>query len=148
MSQVGVSQRLAINVAVDPTVGGQIWRIRDGLGAGLPGATGAAGQLIRMADAMNNILPPSVGIGVVSPMSGSGFAAEITSGWAMKASLAEADLSHNMGRLTALQAEEQHAIGVDTDQEMQSLLYIENAYSANARVISVLDELMQKLLEI
>ena len=38
--------------------------------------------------------------------------------------------------------------GVDTDQEMQSLLQIEKAYAANARVISTLDAMMQTLLEI
>ena len=46
-----------------------------------------------------------------------------------------------------LRIEELHATGVDTDKEMQTLLVVEQAYAANARVISVLDGLMKKLLE-
>ena len=38
--------------------------------------------------------------------------------------------------------------GVDTDDEMQKLLLIEQAYAANARVMQTLDELMQHLLGI
>ena len=38
--------------------------------------------------------------------------------------------------------------GVDTDQEMQSLLLIEQAYAANARVIQAVDEMLQSLTRI
>ena len=38
--------------------------------------------------------------------------------------------------------------GVDTDHEMQTLLLIEKAYTANAKVISVVNDLLQRLLEI
>ena len=148
LNQVGISQRVSINIAVDPSTGGQLWRIRDGLGAGSPGVSGTSEQLIRMTDSMKEIVTPPLGIGITSSLSGTGFAEEFTSAWAMHANLMEADHGRNQGRLTVLKVEEQNAIGVDTDQEMQSLLNIENAYSANARVISVLDDLMQKLLEI
>ena len=38
--------------------------------------------------------------------------------------------------------------GVDTDQELQLLLEVEHAYEANARVIQVVDELLQTILNI
>jgi flagellar hook-associated protein 1 len=38
------------------------------------------------------------------------------------------------------------ANGVDTDQEMQKLLIIEQAYSANAKVVQTMDELIQILM--
>jgi flagellar hook-associated protein 1 FlgK len=38
--------------------------------------------------------------------------------------------------------------GVDTDQELQKLLVIENAYAANARVIQTVDEMLDLLLRI
>ena len=37
---------------------------------------------------------------------------------------------------------------VDTDQELQRLLIVEQAYAANARVIETIDRLIQNLLEI
>jgi len=36
--------------------------------------------------------------------------------------------------------------GVDTDQEMQTLLIVEQAYAANARVLQTADELIQTLI--
>jgi flagellar hook-associated protein 1 FlgK len=36
--------------------------------------------------------------------------------------------------------------GVDTDQEMQKLLLIEQAFSANAKVVQTVDELINLLL--
>ncbi len=40
------------------------------------------------------------------------------------------------------------AEGVDTDQELQRLILIEQTYAANARVISAVDEMMQTLLRV
>jgi len=40
------------------------------------------------------------------------------------------------------------ADGVDTDAEMQRLLLIEQSYQANARVISVVDDLLETLTRI
>lgn len=40
------------------------------------------------------------------------------------------------------------AEGVDTDQELQKLLQIEQAYAANARVITTIDEMIQQLLRL
>ena len=67
--------------------------------------------------------------------------------WALESSRADESQAHKQCVYSLLRAEELNAVGVDTDQEMQSLLIIEQAYAANARVISVLDGLMQKLLE-
>ena len=38
--------------------------------------------------------------------------------------------------------------GVDTDAEMQKLLLIEQAYAANAKVMTAADEMIQLLLQI
>jgi len=38
--------------------------------------------------------------------------------------------------------------GVDTDAEMQTLLSVEQAYAANARVLKTLDDLLQLLMGI
>lgn len=40
------------------------------------------------------------------------------------------------------------AEGVDTDQEMQRLLLIEQAYAANAKVVQTVDEMINALLRI
>ena len=40
------------------------------------------------------------------------------------------------------------ADGVDTDQELQTLMRVEQAYAANAKVIQTIDGLMQRLMEL
>lgn len=148
IDQVGISNRIGVNALVDPSMGGDLWRLRDGLGAVSPGAAGESVQLMRMKNALGEVRSPSVGMGVTTAMNGVRFAEEITSVWASMSGRMEEDSAYKSGLLSTLRAEELNNTGVDTDQEMQSLLVIEKAYAANARVISVLDGLMQKLLEI
>ena len=50
--------------------------------------------------------------------------------------------------VTALAEQETHEVGVDSDGELESLMLVEQAYAANARVLSVVDELMKLLLEV
>ena len=60
---------------------------------------------------------------------------------------AEGEAAYNKTRMdtfTAMEAQD----GVDTDQEMQSLLQIERSYAANAKVIKTVDSMIQTLLEL
>ncbi len=147
VNEIGISGRISVNASVDPANGGQIWRLRDGIGALTQGIVGESGQIIRMVSALGNIKPASANLGLAIAMSGVGFTEEITSFWASESSRTDEEQAYKQSVHSLLRAEELHAIGVDTDKEMQSLLIIEQAYAANARVISVLDGLMKKLLE-
>lgn len=146
-NEVGISGRIAVNELVDPTMGGDIWRLRDGLGAVIPGVSGESSQLIRMADALADSRPAAANMGLSSVMSGASFAEEITSYWASESQRSEEANAHKQSLHSVLRIEELHATGVDTDKEMQTLLVVEQAYAANAHVLSVLDGLMKKLLE-
>ncbi|MEZ5917889.1 MAG: flagellar basal body rod C-terminal domain-containing protein [Parvularculaceae bacterium] len=57
-----------------------------------------------------------------------------------------AQLRHALA--TTLQEAELSRTGVDTDRELQNLLLIEQAYAANARVIEVASQMIQRLLEL
>lgn len=48
----GLSQRLRLNAAVDPTQGGALWRLRDGVGAASAGFAGNANLLVSMQSAL------------------------------------------------------------------------------------------------
>ena len=61
--------------------------------------------------------------------------------------ISERNFSFENARYEALKQAEL-SDGVDTDQEMQNLLLIEQAYSANAKVIQTVDEMMQTLLRL
>ncbi len=144
---VDLASRISLNAIVDPDAGGQSWRLRTGLGAATPGDPGDATQL-RAFGAIFSAARPIPG-----SIFGSGNmrAADLTEALLSKTG-ADAHTANqrlvfansNLLEMTKIEAEQ----GVDTDQELQRLMQIEQVYAANARLISVVDELMDTLLRL
>ena len=145
-NETGLAQRLSVNAAADPAQGGGLWRLRDGLGASAPGAAGNSQLLKDLQTALTVPRVPVSGNFMTGARSFATLAADMVSGVARARVSAEDEASFSAARLDTLSTMEL-AQGVDTDQEMQSLLVIEQAYAANAKVISTIGEMMQKLLE-
>lgn len=144
--EVGVASRIAVNPVVLPEKGGELWKLRDGLNAGLEGEVGDAKRLQAMSDALTARRTPASGD--LPPLrSASGLSSFLLSSVGVSRQNTETTLAGASGQQTTLK-QAQLADGVDTDAEMQKLMLIEQAYAANARVISVADELMQILLGI
>lgn len=139
----GLAQRLSMNSLADPAQGGLETRLRDGLGALVPGAVGDASLLQSLFDTLMVSRPISSG----SIGSSSMFASELLSQTGGALFRAEQTQTFTQNRANALW-ELELAGGVDTDVEMQNLLSIEQAYAANARVIQAVDDMMRRLLEI
>ncbi len=144
LDEVGLAGRITLNAAVDPARGGELWRLRDGLGATAPGQVGASAFLSGMQRALGAQSVPSSG-SATGNRSFSSLSAEMVSGISKARLSAEAESSFSTARATALQ-EQEMANGVDTDQEMQKLLLIEQSYSANAKVMQTVDELIKMLM--
>jgi len=143
----GLSLRLSLNATIDLRNGGQSWHLRDGLGAAAPGDPGEARQISAFADALNlaRALPGSpFGAGTLR-------ATEVAD--ALLSSVgANAHTAATRQTFAAVAQQEMQRIeaerGVDTDAELQRMMQIEQSYAANARMISVIDELMETLLRI
>ncbi len=143
----GLAGRLRLNALADPAAGGALWRLRDGLGATSPGPPGDATGLLKLADALGHSQPTPPGAAATGARTLATHAADLASALAGRALAAERQGAHTAGRLEALgEAAAQDAI--DTDTELQTLLLIERAYAANARVIRAADEMLQQLLRI
>lgn len=145
--EIGLGGRIEISALADPERGGALWRLRDGLGAALPGAPGNSEQLSRLADAFAREVTPSSGGFGPRARSSAGLAADLLSASASARLSADARESFTATRHGALK-EMALADGVDTDRELQKLLQIEEAYAANARVIQTVDTLIKQLLEL
>lgn len=143
--ETGLAGRIALNALVDPARGGQIWRLRDGLGAAAPGNVGDATLLNALGAALTGPRTPASGTFIGAARSASGLAADLVSGFAHLRLEAESRESFAVARQDALTGM-QLSQGVDTDAEMQTLLLVEQSYAANARVIQVIDDLIQKLI--
>lgn len=146
-NETGLAQRIALNVQVDPDAGGAVWRLRDGLYAGAPGDAGQASLLHDLSAAFDRRGALASGDLGATERSFSGHAATLVS----RIGQDRLSLDQNMASTAAQQAgllEAEQAMGVDTDAEMQRLLLIEQAYTANARVIDVIGGLIDELLGI
>ena len=141
----GLAGRLAVNAAVVPP-SGDLWRLRDGLGAAAPGPSGRSALLRGLADALARPDPAPSGF-MPGARGASGLLAEVASGVASGRLGAEA-----LGARAAASAEvlrqEERAQGVDTDAELQRLMEIERGYAAGVRVLRAADDMLARLLEI
>ncbi len=144
----GVALRISLNPLVDPSAAGDTYRLRDGLNAATQGVVGDATILRGLREALVANQPLSASSGLTSSRSAAGFAAELSVNLITSADRAQAASMFEEGAANALREAELAEIGVDTDQELSRLLQVEQAFSANARVVSVVDELFQRLLQI
>jgi flagellar hook-associated protein 1 FlgK len=145
--EVGLAGRLGINPDVDPDRGGALWKLRDGMNAPAPGPVGDPSLLMAFQAALNAPERPVSGAFAGLPRTTSGLATDILSRVSGARQDAEAQQSFATARQDALTTAFL-AGGVDTDQELQKLLQIEQAYAANARVIKTVDEMIQQLLRL
>jgi flagellar hook-associated protein 1 FlgK len=147
LNEVGLSQRLKINAAVDPDQGGSLARLRDGLGATTTGPVGNAVLLNDLRTALTAQREPASGGFMGGTRSYASFTTDLLNSVASSRLNADGDATYAAARLdtfTVMEAEN----GVDTDAEMQSLLQIEQAYSANAKVISAVQDMIKAVLDI
>lgn len=145
--EIGYAGRIALNALVDPSQGGQVWRLRDGFGAAAVGESGDA----RLLNAFSNALGESrVALsGNLGPVgrSAGGLADALLSDIGGALFVADQNRTFTSSRAATL-LQQELSEGVDTDQEMQKLLLLEQAYSANAKIIEAADAMLQRLLEI
>lgn len=141
---VGLAQRMSVNAAADPDLGGDLWRLRDGVGAVAAGPIGDAAQLSRWSNGLTLTQSASAGTPALSAV---GQISRVASEFATQRLRSDEGVSFANARRDSLYQAEL-ANGVDTDQELQSLLQIEQAYAANARLVRTVNEMIQSLLEI
>jgi len=147
-TEIGLSGRIAVNATVDPDLGGAVWRLRDGIGAVAEGAAGNANIILAMLDSLTALRTPPAGTGLSGTLSAIGAAANVTSAIGRSRITSESQLAATAARSQSLNDAELAATAVDTDVELQQLLLIEQAFSANARVIQAADDMMRTLTEL
>lgn len=146
LNEVGLAQRLTVNAAVDPAKGGALWKIRDGLGAAVPGTVGNSALLTDLRTALTAEHSPASGGFMAGARSFSALASDLLSSAASSKLAAQGEATYAAARLETFTSMEAQG-GVDTDQEMQDLLQIEQNYAANAKVIKTVDDMIKTLMD-
>jgi len=142
--EVGLSRRISVNPALDPNQGGEVWRLRDGITAATPGPEGETARLTALAQVLSG---QAAGGTPALDGSFSSTAATFLSGVSQSRIQSENEVSFGSSMVITFATQEQ-AQGVDTDQELQKLLTIEQSYAANAKLIETIDQMIQSLLRI
>ena len=145
--EIGISGRVAVNTLVDPGQGGALWRLRDGLGAATPGPVGNGALLNDLANALDSKGSMASGDLGATARSVGGHVSTFLSMVGQQGLSLERDMSFATARRSSL-VEIELGMGVDTDAEMESLLLVEKAYTANARMMQVIDEMFEALMRI
>lgn len=146
-AELGLAGRLAVNGLIDPAAGGDLWRLRAGLGAAGAGPAGDGALLDGLARALQAPRPTATGGFLPADRSASGLVGALLSRTSAQRLSAETSQTFALARRSAL--EQLEAVeSVDSDQELQLLMQIETAYAANARVIQAVDEMLDTLLRI
>ena len=145
LNSSGLSGRIALSPLVQPDQPSTLWRLRDGLGAIASGPVGATAGLASLRGALAHMT--TAGSSAQSLRDVHGHAVDLSSLFSTNRLHAETREAQSASRATVLQGQLQ-AMGVDTDEQMQKLLVLEQSYAANAKVISALDQMMRTLLEI
>ncbi|MFD0910378.1 flagellar hook-associated protein FlgK [Ruegeria arenilitoris] len=139
----GLASRLELNPIVDPDAGGESWKLRAGLGAVAPNDPGEATQLQAFGAVLTTARPaPAFGTGTLR-------ASEVSAALLSKAGTAAHTAQSRQSYASNAQLQMEQLVaeqGVDSDTELQRMMQIEQAYAANARIITVVDELMDLLL--
>jgi flagellar hook-associated protein 1 len=141
----GLAGKIALNASVDPSQGGQAWRMRDGAQATTQGPASDNSTVLAFLNAMN---------ATASYGAATGFAGAMTLGAAASAASGsqQAALSGWTDRNTTRTQQAQDATtalgnqtGVNVDEELQRLLVVQQTQSATAQVIQAISSMMQTL---
>lgn len=146
-NEIGLAGRINVNPVADPAQGGALWRLRDGMGATASGDVGDATLLTGLAGVLSTTRAPASSLLGPAEQTLAGLAGSVASLGASERLAAD----QRAGFAAAYRDEMTAAAladGVDTDQEMQRLLLVEQAYAANARVISTVDDMLKTLMRI
>lgn len=146
LDETGIAGRISLNGLVAPD-SATLWKLRDGLGAASEGEVGDASLIQAYSDSLEALVVPGSASLEASARSFGQHVADFHAAIAYTRVRADSELSFSSAQHTALK-ELELSSGVDTDAELQNLMLVEQQYAANARVMTVVDELMQTLMSI
>ena len=144
----GLAGDIEVNALADPAQGGDPAKLRDGLQSAAPGPTGSD----TIPRAMLDALTVGRSAAAIPGVDGNLSAAQMIAGIAEVQGVLRTDAETELSGLTvireALANTEAETIGVNTDEELQDLILIEQAFSANLQVIQAASRMLQEISEI
>lgn len=143
----GLAGRISINSAVVPEEGGSVWRLRDGMSATVEGSSNDATQLNAFVAAMATKTSFDNALGLGDSATLSDYMAGLIASQNTTRATAETSAETSAAAAMTVQETRLGFMGVNVDDELQQLVAIEQAYSANAQVMTTVMSMLDTLLE-
>ncbi|MEE4346941.1 MAG: flagellar hook-associated protein FlgK [Paracoccaceae bacterium] len=142
----GLAARISINEAVRGPAGDTLWRMRDGMGAAVPGPESANARIEGMIAAfgVSFTLAPEAGLGAQARLTE--FVPAMIADQQVTFTAAQDRGDALRAGAQALETARLGFQGVNVDDELQQLVAIEQSYAANAVMMRTLGEMMDTLL--
>ena len=147
VDEVGLAGRISLSDAVRPEAGGDYWRLRDGLYAAAPGSPGDATLLQNLTEALTDADPLVSGDLGGTNRGATGHVASMMGYFGEQRLSLDQSVAFSRSNQASL-VENELSFGVNTDEELQRLLLVEQAYAANARLIQTAGEMLDEILRI
>lgn len=147
LNATGFAGRIQVNAIIDPSAGGNLWAIRDGLQAANPGEVSDSSLIIRLHGALGKSTTAASPHLIGTFQSASSFASELMSLAAssrLKSQSSNETLSNYKNSLQISLS----SYSVDSDNEIETLMQLEKLYSANAMVLQVANDMLDNILRI
>ncbi len=142
----GLASRLQVNEKVSLTGDGEVWRLRDGLGAITEGPAADTTQIAAFVDGFNAAVGAPASTGIAATVTLQDFAAEMVTSQSTARVRAENNYSAARTAAEMVNGTRSNAEGVNIDDEMQRLLLIEQSYAANSRVLTTVSNMIDTLI--
>jgi flagellar hook-associated protein 1 FlgK len=141
----GLAASISLNASVDPTQGGEAWRMLDGAQATTQGSTSSNSTVLAFIQGLNQAQSYDTSSGLPGSMTLTAATSEVTglqqstlTNWTATNTSATQQAQSAQTALT-------NATGVNIDDEMQKLLIVQQSYAATTEVIQAAAKMMDEL---
>jgi flagellar hook-associated protein 1 len=141
----GLAASISLNASVDPSQGGQAWRMLDGAQATTQGSTSSNSTVLAFIQASNQVQSYDTTTGLPGSMTLTDATSEITGLQQSTLTNWTATNTSATQQAQAAQTALSNATGVNIDDEMQKLLIVQESYAATTQVIQAAAKMMDEL---
>jgi flagellar hook-associated protein 1 len=143
-----LASRISVNDVVKPSAGGDLWRLRDGIGAPSEGSAGDATQIQAFMGSFNTNLTYDANTDLPQNISIKTFANNLVAYQQTERTSAEKSYASARSSAETIEASRLSIQGVNVDDELQKLILIEQSYAANSQTMKTVSRMMDTLLTI
>ncbi len=141
----GLAGKIQVNASLDPTQGGQYWRIRDGAQATAQGPAGDNSTVLGFVNALQQPQSYDTTTGLPGSMTLSNAASQIAGVQQVALSTWTDRNTTRTQQMQDAQSTLSNATGVNVDDEMQRLLLVQHTYEASAQVLQAAAKMLDAL---